>query len=162
MDLSRTNDPKRILKWNGKSIATCSRTELVNCVIHLSGQIVQAGKKLEEAKSAVPALPAELMDLIERHNERERQIKDLGAAPAFDMSMMFPVFCIVCGVVQYEEGRGYSFVTETEAGGTYCRHHTSDEVRAAALRRGTGTIGAEGYNADEQKESTNGSTSASL
>lgn len=147
MDLSKSNDPRRILKWNGKSIGSCSRADLVNCVIYLSGQIVQAGKRLEEEKSKSNNLPPELLQMIQ---ERQSNIAD--EKQSFDLKMMFPVMCIVCGVVEYQEGISYSFVTDTRTGGTYCQHHPESEVIAAAMRLGTGTLGAAGYNADDEKK----------
>jgi hypothetical protein len=45
MNLNRTN-PARALTWAGKSLMNCSRKELIECILHLSRQVVIAEDKM--------------------------------------------------------------------------------------------------------------------
>ena len=61
-DLKKGNDPRRLLSWNGKTIATCSKQELMSCVIHLAGQLAISEKNMQEASQRIYNLenPAEV------------------------------------------------------------------------------------------------------
>lgn len=48
MNLKRSQDPARLLMWNGKSIATCSRKELIECVLYMGQQLAMAGRRIQE------------------------------------------------------------------------------------------------------------------
>ena len=52
MNLSKRDDarPERALQWSGRSIAVCSRKELVDCIIHMARQLAIIQKQLEMTK----------------------------------------------------------------------------------------------------------------
>ena len=46
MNLSKkSEDPRRRITWRGKSLASCSKSELIECIINLSSQLVAMQKK---------------------------------------------------------------------------------------------------------------------
>ena len=54
-NLRKSDNLRRALTWNGKSIAVCSRKELCDCVIHLASQVEVANLKIEQAKKVIAA-----------------------------------------------------------------------------------------------------------
>jgi hypothetical protein len=42
MDLKKSNNPARAIQWHGKSLAICSRKELIECVVELMKQLAIA------------------------------------------------------------------------------------------------------------------------
>ena len=39
MNLKKSDDPRRLLTWRGKSLLSCSKDELMEAVIHLTQQV---------------------------------------------------------------------------------------------------------------------------
>ena len=63
----KSEDPRRLLTWNNKSLMSCSRDELMDCVIHTSQQLAMAQYRMTEQQTQitqlstpapVPAVPA--------------------------------------------------------------------------------------------------------
>jgi hypothetical protein len=49
MNLKKDNtDPKRVFSWQGKSLAICSRKELIQCVLHLVNQLHIAEESVQQ------------------------------------------------------------------------------------------------------------------
>ena len=44
MNLKKSDDPRRLITWRGKSLLSCSKDELMNAVIHLSGQVASLAR----------------------------------------------------------------------------------------------------------------------
>jgi len=52
-NLRNTQDPARMMTWNGHSLKNCSQKELIACIVHLAQQVALADQKIEVAKQTI-------------------------------------------------------------------------------------------------------------
>jgi len=60
--LRQTQDLTRAMTWQGKSIAICSRKELVECVIHLGRQVTAINDENQQLKAIVELVQEKLKE----------------------------------------------------------------------------------------------------
>lgn len=60
MRLKNSADPRRAIAWNNKSLANCSRRELIDCVLHLARQIAILEGQLKPFMEQLKEMPVEV------------------------------------------------------------------------------------------------------
>ena len=62
-NLRNTPNLSRALTWNGRSLATCSRKELIDCIIDLARQVTIASDKIGLAENTINELTEKLQSV---------------------------------------------------------------------------------------------------
>ena len=57
-NLRNSTNLHRALTWQGKSIATCSKKELLDCTVALARQLALADDKIKGLTEQLPVMPA--------------------------------------------------------------------------------------------------------
>ena len=70
LDKAITN-PSRVLKWNNKSLAICSRKELIDCIVAQSRLMAQMNQNIKELKAAQQAK----VEMVQDDPKKNKSIK---------------------------------------------------------------------------------------
>lgn len=71
----KANDPRRLLMWGSKSIANCSKQDLMECVIHLSRQVAFLNQQVNSMLAVMPKPPEPVTESIIKPPRKSRNKK---------------------------------------------------------------------------------------